>query len=399
MTKCDSTAQKPTKQVKNNKFGIYNAEQFIAKAKEVHGGVFVYEDIKFVSLNKSVVITCKAHGRFIQRAVSHIKGSGCSACSKCKKMDKAAFVKKAKLVHKGCYTYDKVKYKNTKTKICITCPSHGDFWQQAGSHLAGCKCPSCYQESKFLTQDEFIKRSKEAHGDEGFDYSEVTYTGSRDRVKLTCNTCQDTFYQIADGHMRGLGCGNCAGTKKVTQDDYIAQAKEKYGNRFDYSQVELISKSEKIKIICKLHGVFEQSAYYHLVSDGCPKCSQAMQGYTKTNFADQCKKNNNGNGTLYVIQCQKENESFFKIGRTSNSVEARYPSKMHMPYDYETTYLITGDSDYIYDLENKLHALMTEHNYSPIEPFSGQTECFTTIKPIEQLLKRLTSTEQLQLIA
>lgn len=398
MTKSNSTAQKSTKQVKSNKFGIYNAEQFIAKAIEVHGDSFAYDDIRFVTLNQSVVITCKAHGNFIQRAVSHIKGSGCSACAKCKKMDKSTFIKRAKALHKDFYAYDKVVYKNTKTKVCITCPSHGDFLQAAGSHLSGCKCPGCYQDSRFLTQSDFITRSRDVHGD-GFDYSEAVYVSSGDRVKLTCNTCMDTFYQLADGHMRGLGCRNCAGTRPVTQDEFIAQAKERHGNRFDYSQVDLINKSEPVKIVCGLHGLFEQRPYSHLVGGGCPKCSQALRGYNRSNFVDQCNKNNDGKGTLYVIKCKKDNEFFYKIGITSKSVRRRFYNSRLMPYDYEAVYLVVDEPEYIYDLENKLHSLLTEHNYEPLLAFSGQTECFTTIKPIEKLLKQLSSTDQLQLIA
>ncbi len=400
MTNAHSTAQKPTKQVKSNKFGIYNTEQFIAKAKKVHGDCFVYENIRFKSLNQSVVITCRKHGSFIQRAVDHIKGSGCSDCSKCKRMDKALFVKKAKAKHKRRYTYEKVEYKNTKTKVLITCLSHGDFWQEAGSHLSGTKCPDCYQESRFLTQDEFISRSIEAHGLGKFDYSEAVYVSSNDKVKITCNTCADVFYQEPDRHMRGGGCRKCAGTKKVTQEDYIAQAKEKYGNRFDYSEAVLENKSEKIKIICGLHGAFYQQAYYHLVSaDGCPQCSRLRQGYTRTNFVEQCEKNSEGIGTLYVIECSNELESFYKVGRTSNTVKGRYPSNYHMPYDYKEVHLVQNSPEYIYGLENELHRLLAEHSYQPLIGFSGQTECFTTISPVEQLLRKLANTDQLQLIA
>jgi len=53
----------------------------------------------------------------------------------------------------------------------------------------------------------------------------------------------------------------------------------------------------------------------------------------------------------------------------------------------------------IYDLEVKLHAFLENYRYKPVIKFKGYTECFTTIKPIERLLKRLSTTEQLQLLA
>ena len=400
MTDRNSTIQSRPKQVKKY---VRNTEQFIVKATDLHDGVYSYERSVYVTATDKMVITCKEHGDFLLSSSKHLKGVGCHLCSveeraAKRRKTKGQYIKEANKVHLEFYRYDKIAYKNTKTKICITCPLHGDFWQEAGSHLAGCKCPDCYYESRFLTQEEFIKRSIERHG-KGFDYSEAVYVSSGDRVKLTCNTCMDTFYQLADGHMRGLGCRNCAGTRPVTQDEFIAQAKERYGNRFDYSQVDLINKSEPVKIVCGLHGLFEQRPYSHLVGGGCPKCSQALRGYNRSNFVDQCNKNNDGKGTLYVIQCKKDNEFFYKIGITSKSVKRRFYNSRLMPYDYESVYLVVDEPEYIYDLENKLHSLLTEHNYEPLLAFSGQTECFTTIKPIEKLLKQLSSTDQLQLIA
>ena len=47
------------------------------------------------------------------------------------------FIQKAKAIHKGKYNYVKVNYVNTKTKVCIICPEHGEFEQIPNSHLSG----------------------------------------------------------------------------------------------------------------------------------------------------------------------------------------------------------------------------------------------------------------------
>lgn len=31
-------------------------------------------------------------------------------------------------MHKDKYDYSKVDYVNSKTKVCIICPKHGEFW-------------------------------------------------------------------------------------------------------------------------------------------------------------------------------------------------------------------------------------------------------------------------------
>ena len=53
------------------------------------------------------------------------------------------FIKRAKMVHGDKYDYSKVEYKNLETKVCIVCPIHGEFWQRPGCHLNNKGCPIC----------------------------------------------------------------------------------------------------------------------------------------------------------------------------------------------------------------------------------------------------------------
>ena len=43
------------------------------------------------------------------------------------------------------YDYQKVKYINTATKVCITCRIHGNLWQTPNNHLFVAGCPTCPQ--------------------------------------------------------------------------------------------------------------------------------------------------------------------------------------------------------------------------------------------------------------
>lgn len=58
------------------------------------------------------------------------------------------FITDAKLVHGDVYDYSKVEYVNSKTKVCIICPIHGEFWQVAIDHLSKCGCPICSRNKK-----------------------------------------------------------------------------------------------------------------------------------------------------------------------------------------------------------------------------------------------------------
>ena len=63
------------------------------------------------------------------------------------------FIQRAKLVHGDTYNYCKVNYVNAKTKVIITCPIHGDFEQVPDSHLRSRGCPNCVDKGGWKTSD------------------------------------------------------------------------------------------------------------------------------------------------------------------------------------------------------------------------------------------------------
>lgn len=65
--------------------GHYNAltnEEFITKAKLLHGNKYDYSITKYTSARNKIDIICPAHGVFTQRACDHyINGTGCPKCN------------------------------------------------------------------------------------------------------------------------------------------------------------------------------------------------------------------------------------------------------------------------------------------------------------------------------
>lgn len=53
------------------------------------------------------------------------------------------FIAKAKEVHGDKYDYSKVEYVSAHGKVCIICPKHGEFWQAPTDHIRGRGCPIC----------------------------------------------------------------------------------------------------------------------------------------------------------------------------------------------------------------------------------------------------------------
>ena len=118
-------------------------EDFIKKAKEVHGDKYDYSKVVYKGNRTLVTIVCPIHGEFQQKPSNHLSGNGCPDCSGNKRLTTEDFIKKAREVHGDKYDYSKVKYVNTSTKVCIVCPEHGEFQQTPNDHLGGKGCPNC----------------------------------------------------------------------------------------------------------------------------------------------------------------------------------------------------------------------------------------------------------------
>ena len=207
-----------------------------------------------------------------------------------KKLTKEEFIKKSKKIHGDKYDYSKVDYKNSRDKVCIICPIHGEFQQKANEHLRGHGCSKCGGTHK-LTQEQFIDKSKEVHGDK-YDYNDVVYTNMQTKVKIKC-PIHGEFEQLPSLHLKGNGCPKCAGRCSNTED-YINKAKEIHGHKYDYSKVVYNGNNELITIICPIHGEFQQRAVKHLIGHGCQKCGienrREKQFLNKEEFVDRAKK-------------------------------------------------------------------------------------------------------------
>lgn len=189
------------------------------------------------------------------------------------------FIKRARAVHGDKYDYSKVEYKNANEKVCIICPKHGEFWQTPASHYNMKRnCPLCSHQSFPSTKEQFIEKARKVHGDK-YDYSKVEYKNNKTKVCITCPKHGD-FFVRPDNHIHGAGCKKCSVIsthilQTKGKDDFINEAKKVHGNRYDYSKVEYVNNNTKICIICPKHGEFWQSPFNHLSNHGCPVCNES----------------------------------------------------------------------------------------------------------------------------
>ena len=215
------------------------------------------------------------------------------------------FIEKARKVHGNKYDYSKVEYIINKTKVCIICPEHGEFWQTPGNHLNGSGCPNCgitsFIEKKTFTTASFSEKARLVHQNK-YDYSKVQYENTETKVCIICPE-HGEFWQTPHSHLSGEGCPLCANEKKknvknLSLTGFIERAKKIHGEKYDYSKTLYVNNRTKVCIMCPEHGEFWQIADYHLSGCGCPKCGlktiSERKKKTKEQFLEKAAKVHNG---------------------------------------------------------------------------------------------------------
>lgn len=126
-------------------------QEFIQKANKIHNNKYDYSKFVYINAQTKGIIVCPIHGEFLQTPNSHLNGRGCPKCAGNNyKRDKEEFIDRAKKVHGSKYDYSKVEYKTCKDHVCIICPKHGEFWQTPDHHLQGDGCPKCILASQTI---------------------------------------------------------------------------------------------------------------------------------------------------------------------------------------------------------------------------------------------------------
>lgn len=145
------------------------------------------------------------------------------------KLDTEKFIKKSKVVHNNIYDYSKTNYINFKTNVIITCPIHGDFNCLPCKHLQKIGCKKCYFVKNKQTIDKF-------------------------RMPLT---------------------------------EFINRSNKKHKNKYSYKNAIYVNARVKVKILCPIHGEFEQDPFNHLKGRGCPTCGfEQTSNSTRSNTSE-----------------------------------------------------------------------------------------------------------------
>ncbi len=252
-------------------------EKFINKSNIIHNFKYNYNLVEYKGIKEKVSIICPIHGKFLQIAASHLKNHGCSRCyfdlhTESLLSTIEEFTNKANLIHKNKYDYSNSEYINSKTKVKINCPIHGEFKQTPSDHLSGRTCNECSKISRAKlhthTTEIFVQKANKTHNFK-YNYSLTTYIHGRKKIEIICSSCKNHFNQTPNSHLSGKGCPHCI-----------------------------------------------------------------KRGWSKTDWINICNKKSSI-PLLYIIRCYNETEDFIKIGITSRLIQTRFKTLISMPYSYE----------------------------------------------------------------
>lgn len=182
-------------------------EEFIQKAKNIHGTKYDYSMVQYCGAHTKVKIICPVHGEFEQKPNGHLCGKGCLKCSGKDTKNTEEFIREAKAIHGDRYDYSMSKYKSRNEPIQIGCPKHGIIEVIPYNHIKGSHCGKCSGKSKHTTES-FIEKSRNIFGDQ-YDYSKVDYINKSTKVIIIC-PIHGEFEQTPNNHFNSkIGCNLC----------------------------------------------------------------------------------------------------------------------------------------------------------------------------------------------
>lgn len=263
-------------------------EQFIEESKAVYGDEYDYSETIYRGRFKPVTLRCALHGTFtVATASGHLRNHvGCTLCKRFKKGMES--IKEHYDINK--YTFEDISlHTTTKVKeqqdlfVRVICKEHGlcreDHLRNIANGSIKNLCRSCLKETiekrredkkelkkrsvtiqtytpiNKLSLENVKERCIEIFGTD-ISFDKLVYINSKTKFTLQCNKHKH-YFNVVLKHIRSgeFGCRFCKKDKYREESErmFLQNCLERYGTKYDYSNMNFINMSIKIKIGCPLH--------------------------------------------------------------------------------------------------------------------------------------------------
>lgn len=324
------------------------------------------------------ICECDCGNEVITNGASLRKGNTTS-CGKCRWVDRVGQVF-GKLT-----VISKVDFRNEAGKIVTTwrCQCEcGNTHDVGGNNLVAGNVKSCgclfddVQEADLVRRKEtFLVNASAIHNNK-YTYDLSTFVNASSTIEAVCPD-HGKFFQAVRDHIAGSGCQKCAiDNRALGLQEFIRRGGEHFGNKYDYSFVEYVNNSTRVKIICPEHGAFEQLAGSHMNGSGCFECSANLRHW---NYKAYCKRSEefaNTIGKLYLLKLTNKDETFLKVGVSVGFLN-RLAKYRQDGFEIEVIKTYDDLAINIAEKESELLRFIKTNNlkYTPLTKFSGRTEC------------------------
>lgn len=341
-------------------------DEFLVRARAVHGDKYIYDRVKIINSTTNVMIGCSAHNPvkyFPQTPDSHFRGSGCRYCrdlinSERRLLSEDEVNERLALKSEsdgGCCKLLEGSYKGQNKRASIVCSIHGNQEPRIVTSILKGKHP-CLECSGAFTRysTQQFKKEIEKHFDgKNYRILPFEYENKKTTITLVCpNPSHDNFSLLAESLKRSPGCPVCSrensqvkrtagvGRKLETTEQkrfkiWLSYVNKKYDGFYDYSKVQFEKQKKPVKIICPVHGEFPQTPADHK-NGGCRDCkSENTFGLYSSRYFDLNPKSINELSILYYIRFRFGSESWYKVGITRTSIAQRFSAAPKSQLSFE----------------------------------------------------------------
>jgi very-short-patch-repair endonuclease len=213
-----------------------------------------------------------------------------------RKLTQEDVIKEIKKVHGDKYDLSKVHYVNRRTKICVICSTHGEWFTLTEQLFRGQGCFTCGKNlaglKKRISKDEFLERAAKVHNQK-YLYDLTEFKGIRSKINIYCKIHDCWFSQFAYAHIeQSQDCPKCGfenqkSKRRMQLEEFVNRANITHDYKYDYSKaVQFDNQNSLITIICPKHGAKEVLVGNHLAGAGCNDCNvsrgeEAIKAYLK----------------------------------------------------------------------------------------------------------------------
>lgn len=206
-----------------------------------------------------------------------------------KRLTTEEFIEKSVKKWGNKFDYSKTVYVNSKTRVTIGCPIHGDIQVLPESHTMdrprNTGCPKCGSsesiKNRTIQFDEFLEIAHDTFQGR-YKYVESSWKGIKESIDYICPD-HGLRSMKAESHIQkrvgNTGCKKCGIEKRASEIrmsfmEFSRKAKLIHGDQYEYDEAEFKDAVSVVRVKCRAenHGYFFPVARDHLNGTSCPEC-------------------------------------------------------------------------------------------------------------------------------